>query len=110
MKFIVFAVYLLTLSFQVLSQTTEADERNIIISEYTQTFTYKMKDKNPIIEEINIIDYLCTKFKTSITVFDMYVAGNTIVDYINIKSKGRYTKPVHSFYFREGMINTDEKV
>ncbi|MDR3227500.1 MAG: transglutaminase domain-containing protein, partial [Prevotellaceae bacterium] len=107
-RFIIFIVCLLSV-FPVFAQTTD-DKRNIVINECTQIFTYKIKNKKIIVEEIKKIDYLCTQFKNSITVYDTYSANDTHVDYVNIKSKGRYTKPEHRLYFRERTLDTDEKV
>ncbi|MDR1984912.1 MAG: transglutaminase-like domain-containing protein [Prevotellaceae bacterium] len=109
MRFIIFIICLLHV-FSVFSKPIDENKHNIIINGCTQTFTYKIKNKKLIVEEIKEINYLCTQFKTSITVFDAYSANHTQIDYVNVKSKGKYTKPEHRLYFGEEIMNTDEKI
>jgi hypothetical protein len=91
------------------SHSLSKEDKNIVIDECTQTFTYKIKDKKVIVEEVNETSYVCSQFKSSATISEFH-SKNITLDNIKIKSDGEYSKPQHRLYFTDKVLNTDDKI
>jgi hypothetical protein len=103
---LIFFLFLLTDSF---SLALEKEEKNVVINHCTQTFTYKLKNKKVVVEEIKEVSYLCTQFQSAVFVSELY-DNDLIINKLKINSKGGYSKPVHRPYFEEKIANTDRKI
>lgn len=91
------------------SQTDGEEDRNIIIRDCVQTFTYTVQDNKFVVKEMLETNYVCDQFKASADI-SIFYNNNRILDNLKIKSKGGHTRPLHRPYFGEHVENTDDKI
>jgi hypothetical protein len=91
------------------SQTAGEEDRNIIIRNCIQTFTYTVQNNKFVVKEMLETNYVCDQFKASADI-SIFYDNNLILDNLKIKSKGGHSRPLHRPYFREHIENTDDKI
>lgn len=91
------------------SQGSELKERNVIIKNCVVTYTYKIKNKIPVVKSKSETNYLCSAYKTSADIVELYT-DKVQVDKIKINSNGGKTNPQFAPYIREGMVDSDYKM